>query len=322
MISNLLDPVIIFFVLGILSGILKNDLKLPEAIYDALSIYLLLAIGYKGGLELSKTDISNIYLPVIATVCLGIFIPVIAFIILSRAGKFKKPDSAAIAAHYGSVSAVTFAVALDFLHNSGIVYDEFMTVLLVMLEIPAIAVGILLARFHSREGNDELDFNSLIKEILFGKSIYLLLGGLIAGYFAGLFNNVSINKLFLDLFKGFLAFFLLEMGIIASKRFRDFKRVGPFLISFGVLMPVLSSILGIFAGLISGLSLGGTFVLACMAASASYIAAPTAMRIAVPEANPTYYITASLGITFPFNIIIGLPIYYYLTELMFKIFKG
>ncbi len=321
MISNLLDPVIIFFVLGILSGILKNDLKLPEAIYDALSIYLLLAIGYKGGLELSKTSLNNIYFPVAATICLGIIIPLIAFFILSKAGKFKKPDSAAIAAHYGSVSAVTFAVAIDFLHNSGIVYDEYMTVLLVMLEIPAIAVGITLAKFHSKDRSD-IDINSLVKEILFGKSIYLLLGGLIAGYFAGMFHNESINKLFLDLFKGFLAFFLLEMGIIASKRFRDFKKVGPFLISFGIIMPLISSILGIFAGLISGLSLGGTFILACMAASSSYIAAPTAMRIAVPEANPTLYITASLGITFPFNIIIGLPVYYYLTDLIFKIFKG
>lgn len=320
MIANLLDPVIIFFVLGILAGILKNDLKLPEAIYDALSIYLLLAIGYKGGLELSKTDISNIYFPVAATIAIGILIPVVAFFILSLIGKLKKPDSAAIAAHYGSVSAVTFAVAIDFLNNSGVVYDEYMTVLLVMLEIPAIAIGIILARYHSREKNN-LDAGSLFKEIIFGKSIYLLLGGLVAGYFAGVFNNVSINKLFLDLFKGFLAFFLLEMGIIASKRFSDFKRVGPFLISFGIFMPLISSILGILAGIISGLSLGGTFVLACMAASASYIAAPTAMRIAVPEANPTLYITSSLGITFPFNIIFGLPLYYLLTELAFKILK-
>ena len=152
-----------------------------------------------------------------------------------------------------------------------------------------------------------------------GKSIYLLLGGLAVGFFAGSYANKSINILFVDMFRGFLAFFLLEMGIIAAKRFGDFKKVGAFLIAFGVLMPLLSAIFGIIAGVLSGLTQGGTFVLVCMAASASYIAAPTAMRIAVPEANPTYYITTSLGITFPFNIIFGIYIYYSLTDFVYNV---
>lgn len=319
MILNLLDPIILFFVLGIIAGLLKTELKLPEAIYDALSIYLLLAIGFKGGIELSKINFSSIIIPVTGTLLLGIIIPIIAYFILHKLGKFNIPNSAAIAAHYGSVSAVTFAVAIDFLKNAGLKYDEFMTVLLVMLEIPAIAIGILIARFQSSE--QELDVKTIMKEVFLGKSIYLLIGGLIIGYFAGSLNKLEISKLFIDMFKGFLAFFLLEMGVIASKRFKDFKKAGPFLIGFGIIMPLVSSVLGILAGVFTGLTLGGTFILACMAASASYIAAPTAMRIAVPEANPTYYITASLGITFPFNIIFGIQLYYLLTEYLFNLLK-
>ncbi len=316
MIQNLIDPVILFFIIGIIAGLLKTDLKLPEAIYDALSIYLLLAIGYKGGIELSKSDLTNLLIPVSATILLGVVIPIIAYFILLKIGKFNNPDSAAIAAHYGSVSAVTFAVAIDFLNNAGVAKDEFMTVLLVMLEIPAIAIGILLAK--SKSSDKTFDAGEVIREVFLGKSIYLLLGGLAVGFFAGSYGNKSINILFVDMFRGFLAFFLLEMGIIASKRFGDFKKVGPFLIAFGVLMPLLSALFGILAGVMSGLTQGGTFILACMAASASYIAAPTAMRIAVPEANPTYYITASLGITFPFNIIFGISTYYSLTNFVYN----
>ena len=316
MLQNLLDPVILFFLIGIFAGILKTDLKLPEAIYDALSIYLLLAIGYKGGIELSRADLSGIIIPVICTIGLGVVIPLIAYAILRKAGKFGRADSAAISAHYGSVSAVTFAVAVDMLNSSGIAKDEFMTVLLVMLEIPAIAIGILLARFSA----DKRDFepSEIFREVIFGKSIYLLIGGMIVGYLAGSYNNSSISFLFGDMFKGFLAFFLLEMGIIASKRFPDFRKVGIFLIGFGIMMPVISAVLGIGAGILAGLSPGGTFVLSCMAASASYIAAPTAMRIAVPEANPTFYITAALGITFPFNIVFGIYLYYQMTEFVYN----
>ena len=303
--------------IGIIAGMLKTDLRLPEAIYDALSIYLLLAIGYKGGVELSKSDLTNILLPVAATLILGIVIPIAAYLILTKIGRFDNSNSAAIAAHYGSVSAVTFAVAIDYLSNTDIKNDEFMTVLLVMLEIPAIAVGILLAK--SKSSDNTFDAGEVIREVFLGKSIYLLLCGLAVGFFAGNYANKSINILFVDMFRGFLAFFLLEMGIIAAKRFGDFKRVGPFLIAFGILMPLISAVFGIIAGIMAGLSQGGTFVLVCMAASASYIAAPTAMRIAVPEANPTYYITTSLGITFPFNIIIGISVYYSLTNFVYNV---
>lgn len=316
MIESLLDPVILFFLIGIFAGILKTDLKLPEAIYDALSIYLLIAIGYKGGLQLSKTQLTELIIPLLATLALGIVIPLVAYIILRKLGKFGNHDSAAIAAHYGSVSAVTFAVAVDFISRIGVQPDQFMAVLLVMLEIPAIAVGIVLAR--SGKEKNTFDASEVAREVLFGKSIYLLIGGIVVGYFAGAYSNKTIDFLFVDMFRGFLAFFLLEMGIIASKRFSDFRRVGKFLIAFGILMPLLSALLGIFAGVLSGLAPGGTFVLACMAASASYIAAPAAMRIAVPEANPTYYITTSLGITFPFNIVFGVYIYYALTNAVYN----
>jgi uncharacterized protein len=312
MLNNLLDPVILFFVLGVLAGVMKSDLRLPESLYETLSIYLLVAIGLKGGVQLAEADPAGIVVPALLSIVLGVVIPPIGYTILRRLGRFERVDAAAIAAHYGSVSVVTFAVALSYLDRLQVPYEAFVTTLLVILEIPGIAVGILIARMGTSRGN--LHMGRLLHELFLGKSIFLLLGGLIVGYLAGPLRMAQVSPLFFDLFRGALAFFLLEMGIVTARRLGDLRRVGPFLVGFGIFMPLLSGVLGTAAGLLAGLSVGGITVLATLAASASYIAATAAMRVAVPEANPTLYLTASLGITFPFNIIAGIPIYFWMAQ--------
>ncbi len=315
MIENLIDPTILFFIVGIIAGLVRTDLRLPESIYEVLTIYLLLAIGLKGGVQLAGAQISILLLPAAGTVALGIIIPLIAFPILLYIGKLPRVDAAAIAAHYGSVSAVTYAVVITFLDKKLVLYEEYITVLLVLLEIPAIAVGIVIARLSASRGITS--YSKLAHEVVFGKSIYLLVAGLVIGTIVGPEGIQPIKTVFIDPFKGALAFFLLEMGLVASRRLSDLRRVGGFLIAFGILMPILSALLGCIIGRSVGLSVGGTTVLATLAASASYIAAPAAMRIAVPEANPTLYITSSLGITFPFNVVVGIPLYYWIASVIF-----
>jgi hypothetical protein len=317
MIENLLDPIIFFFIFGILAGVLKSDLKTPEALYEVLSIYLLLAIGLKGGVELNDSKFFDIIFPILGTFLLGILIPLISFKILYSIGKFNRANSAGIAAHYGSVSAVTFAVVLSYLTRLEIPYEGVVTVLLVVLEIPAIGVGILLAKMGNSK--EKLRWKSAVREVILGKSIFLLLTGLIIGLIVGGEKVEAISPLFFDLFKGALALFLMEMGLVASRRLADLKKVGFFLLGFGILMPLLSAVIATFIGYASGLSVGGSTVLATLGASASYIAAPAAVRIAIPKANPTYYLTASLGITFPFNIIFGIPLYLWLNETIYNL---
>lgn len=308
MIDNLVDPIVLCFIAGIIAGVAKSGLRLPEALYETLAIYLLLAIGLKGGVQLAKSNLGEILLPVFGAMLLGIVIPFVAYFILRRLGQFAQADAAAIAAHYGSVSAVTFAIVLSYLDRMGVSYEKFVTVLLVLMEIPAIAVGIFIARWKSTNG--PIRWSMLTHEVFLGKSVFLLIAGLVIGFVVGPMKIKSIEPLFFDLFSGALALFLLEMGLVASRRLRDLKQTGVFLIIFGMGMPLVSGFFGVVAGTLSGLSLGGTVVLATLAASASYIAAPAAMRIAVPQANPTLYLTASLGITFPFNIVLGIPLYF------------
>jgi len=305
---DFLDPVTLFFVIGLAGGILKGDLRLPDAVYQLISIYLLLAIGLKGGIELSAASLGQLGGPAVGTLALGVSIPLIAYFVLRNLGRFGVADSAAIAAHYGSVSAVTFAVILAYLDARGTAYEGFMAVLLVLLEIPAIMVGVLLARTLG-SGGSRVEFGKLAHELFLNRSIYLLLGGLFVGYFTGPEKIAGLKPVFVDAFKGVLAFFLLEMGVVTAKRLGDLRKAGLFLVIFAMVMPLISGFLGALVGNWCGLSVGGMAVLAVMSASASYIAAPAAMRIAVPEANPTLYLASSLGVTFPFNLIIGIPIY-------------
>jgi len=308
MIDNLLNPAVLFFVLGIVAGVLKSDLKVPQALYESLSLYLLIVIGMKGGVELSKTSIQSVGLPVMGALALGVVIPLVAYVILKYLGKFSVPDAAAIAAHYGSVSAVTYAVCLSFLQKMNVPFEGFSAVLLVTMEVPAIVVAIMIARLH-RSKTQVLPWGKFFHEVFLSKSIVLLVGGLLIGAVVGESGMQPVKNVFFDPFKGLLAFFLLEMGLVAASRIKDLKKVGIFLVLFGIGMPLISALLGCWIGKVTGLSVGGTAILATLAASASYIAAPAAVRIAIPDANPSYYLTASLGITFPFNLTIGLPLY-------------
>lgn len=304
--SNLLDPVILFFVLGLLAGGAKSDLRLPEPVYKMLSIYLLVTIGLKGGVHLAEHAGSGLIGPVVAALLLALIIPAIAFGVLKVWGKFSRDDAAALAAHYGSVSAVTFAVGQAFLDRRGLPHEAYIALLVAVMEVPAIGLAVALAR----RGEGKTEWGPLAVEVLLNRSIFLLIGGVAIGAVAGHERLQPIEGFFFGGFKGALALFLLEMGVLASQRLGDLKKVGPFLVGFGILMPLLAGTLGALAGTLAGLSLGGTTLLAILAASASYIAAPAACHVAIPRANPTLYLTAALGITFPFNLTVGIPIYF------------
>ncbi len=302
----MIDPVVFFFLLGVLARLAQSDLRLPEALYEALSIYLLLAIGLKGGTQLAQQPLAAVLPHALAAIALGATIPLLLFPLLLRIGRLSRADSASIAAHYGSVSVVTFAVGLSVLAQREISAESHMPLLVALMEAPGIVTGIVLARLG---GTQRIAWGTLAHEVVFGKSVLLLLGGLAIGALAGPGRLAPIEPLFVDLFKGVLALFLLEMGLVAGARVGDLKRAGPFLVVFGIAAPLALGALGAIVGHAIGLSLGGTALLATLAASASYIAAPTAMRIAVPEANPALSIGVALGVTFPFNITVGIPVY-------------
>lgn len=309
------EPVVLFFVLGAVAGLLRSDLKLPTALYEALSIYLLLAIGLKGGVELARHPLTAMLPQVLMAVVVAMAIPLLAFPVLRYLGKMSSADAASIAAHYGSVSVVTFAIGSSYLMQLNQPFEGYMAVFLVMLEFPALLIGVVLAR----RGQGPSPWGELLSEVFLGKSVFLLLGGLVIGSIAGPDGIKTISPLFVDLFKGVLAFFLLEMGLVAAGRISDLRRFGPFIIAFALITPVVSGVLGVMTGWLIGLSIGGTMLLATLYASASYIAAPAAMRIAVPEANPALSIGASLGITFPFNLLLGIPLYYWMATTIYRI---
>ncbi|WP_298937585.1 sodium-dependent bicarbonate transport family permease [Ralstonia thomasii] len=314
----MLDPVLLFFLLGVTAGLLRSELRLPAAVYDLVSMLLLLAIGLKGGIELAKQPFGELALQAIAVIAMGALLPLVAFPVLRFLGRFPRADAASIAAHYGSVSVATYAVASAWFTSRQIDFEAHMPFLLAVLEIPAILVGILLARGVSRD----MRIGAVAHEVFLGKGIVLLVGGLLIGWAAGPEGLTSVKPLFFDLFKGILALFLLEMGLITAAQFGSLKRHGPFLVLFGIAMPLFSSVVGMALGYALGLSPGGTAMLAILAASASYIAVPAAMRISVPQANPTLSLAASLGVTFPFNVLVGIPLYHAMTTKLFALTGG
>jgi hypothetical protein len=300
-----MDPVIWFFALGVFAGLARSDLRIPPAVYELLSILLLLTIGMKGGVELAKAPFEGLLPQVLAILAMGFLVPFLLFAIARVAGRISRADAASLAAHYGSVSVATFAVGVAFLDERDVAFDSQLPLFLVLLEVPAIIIGVLLARQARGER-----WGKLTHEIFLGKSVVLLVGGLLIGWLAGPAGVKPLEPLFFDLFKGVLALFLLEMGLIAASQVQTLRERGLFLVTFGVLAPVPLATVGALVGWSIGLSVGGTTLLAVLAGSASYIAAPAAMRIAVPEANPSLSLTASLGVTFPFNIFAGIPVYF------------
>jgi hypothetical protein len=311
--TNITSIPVLAFVLGLLAVAVKSDLRLPEALYQGLSIYLLLGIGIKGGVALSEANVNEVALPILGTLALGVTIPVLAFWVVGKLTKLDAVNRGALAAHYGSTSLVTFSAALIFLDSQAVQYEGFVTTLLAILEIPGIVVGLLLA---SRGLGRGLNWGESLREILTSKSIVLLAGGLFLGFITGATGYQKVEPFFGGLFTGVLALFLLEMGIVAGRRLPDVKKAGVGLVAFSLGFPLLAGTLGVFVGEVTGLSVGGSVVLGILAASASYIAAPAAVRLALPEASPGVYLTASLGITFPFNLIFGIPIMFALGNLL------
>lgn len=316
--ANLLSPAVLFFALGLVAALLRSELKFPEPLYAALTIYLLVAIGFKGGVAIAEAGLGQIWLPGLAAIALGCVIPLWTYPVLRFGGRLPAVDAAAIAAHYGSVSAVTFIAATNYLKSIGQPYESYAIAFLAVMESPAILVGVVLGKLAtSRSGAAAIPLRGVVHEALFGRSIFLLLGALVIGAICGPAGMDKVGPFFVTPFQGVLALFLLEMGIVAGRRLEDLRRVGPFLLAFGILVPMVNGAIGVALGQATGLELGGATLLGVLAASASYIAAPAAIRLSLPEANPTLYLTASLAVTFPFNIALGIPLYFAIARYLY-----
>ena len=307
--QSLLSPMVLAFLLGIIATLIKSDLKFPPELYSALTIYLLFAIGLKGGAKLVGLSFSDIWLPMTVAILISLAIPLWCFAILKKWGKFDGVNSAALAAHYGSVSAVTFAEAVAFLDLMKITSEPFMPAMLTVMEVPAILVAILLVG-RSAVVSGGGSWGKVLHELISGKGVVLLLGGMAIGLLSGTKGYTQVAPLFDTPFRGVLTLFLLEIGLITGRTLSDVGKAGKFLVGFALIMPLLHGIMGAFLGHAIGLSIGGTTLLATLTASASYIAAPAAVRVALPQASPALYFTASLALTFPFNVVIGIPTYY------------
>lgn len=312
--SNLLVPAMMFFALGLFAHLIHSDLKFPPDLTKALTIYLLVGIGLHGGKELAKVELAPALEAVVAAVGLGLFLPVVAYTLL-RGGRIDKLNASAIAAHYGSVSAGTFLTAVAFLDSVGVKYETYPVIMLAIMESPAILIGLVLASISRRSESQHTArdglVGSLVRESFTNGSIVLLFGSMVIGALSTPSSVGKIMPFFDSVFMGVLCLFLLDMGMEAARRLGDFRRVGAFLIGFGLLMPLLGAAAGLAVShWLLGFGVGGTLLVAVLGASASYIAVPPAMRLAIPEANPSFYLTLSLGVTFPFNVVIGIPLYY------------
>lgn len=315
LVDNLTNPALLFFFLGILAVQLKSDLEIPSSSSKFISLYLLLSIGFKGGQELSH---STVNMEIISTLLFGIVlalvVPLYSFALLRR--KFDISNSGAIAASYGSVSAVTFVTAIAFLELEKIEFGGHMVAVMALMEAPSIMVGVLLISVCDRANAQSIQLKKVLHHALTNGSVLLILGSLLIGYLASEAQAEGIKPFTTDIFKGFLAVFLLDMGITSGKKLSSFFKKGRFAFFFAVLVPIFN---GITVAIISGFftqSIGNRLLLAILAASASYIAVPAAMRLAAPKANPSLYLPMALAITFPFNITLGLPLYLYCVQLL------
>ncbi|WP_371345002.1 sodium-dependent bicarbonate transport family permease [Ancylobacter sp. IITR112] len=319
--AALLSPPVLCFGLGALACALRSNLRVPAPVFEAVSIYLLLAIGLKGGAELAETRWADFAGPAAAALALGLLIPLWCYGALRRIAGFSVADAASLAAHYGSVSAVTFIAVVSYLERAGLPHEGFMTALLALMEAPAIVVALVIARLAGAGGDGTVQgppsLGPALHEVVSAKSFLLLVGGLVIGGIIGKAGLAPVRPFFGDLFLGFLCLFLLELGIVAAEKADAAWKAGGRLFAFALLAPLINGGLGLLAGHAAGLSQGGAVVLATLAASASYIAAPAAVRLALPEANAAYSLAASLAITFPFNVVLGIPLYAALAGLLY-----
>ena len=309
LISNLTNPTLLFFVLGIIAAIVKSDLEIPEGSVKFISLYLLFSIGFKGGQELAHSSFNiEIFYSLVFGIVIASLIPLYTFFILKR--KLSVADAGAIAATYGSVSAVTFVAATTFLESQQIAFGGEMVAVMALMESPAIIVGVILMMKFGGESENKGSLRHIIQHSFTNGSVLMILGSLIIGIIADTKQAEGIKPFTTDIFKGFLAIFLLEMGMVTARRFAAFRKYGAFVSIFGIVIPIINGCLvALLSGLITG-SIGNRFIFALLAASASYIAVPAAMRLAAPKADPGLYIPMALGVTFPFNITIGMPLFY------------
>lgn len=313
--GNILNPPILFFFLGMLAVFFKSDLSIPQPLPKLFSLYLLIAIGLHGGYELSKSGLDvNVVKGLLLAVFMAIIVPIYSYFILKT--KLDTYNSIAIAATFGSISAVTFITGITYLQTIGVEYGGYMVAAMTLMESPAIVIGLVFAALFTKDPDDEhgekTDWKEILREAFLNPSVFLLIGALLIGILTGEKGWHSMEPLFGTLFKGFLAFFLLDMGLVAARKIYELKKVGFFLIAFALVMPIINASVAIFLGHLFALSKGDAFLLALLSGSASYIAVPAAMRLSVPQANPGLYLPLSLAITFPFNISLGIPLYYYM----------
>jgi hypothetical protein len=312
--QNLLSPPVLFFFLGVLAVLVGSDLEIPSPLPKLFSLYLLLAIGFKGGLELAHSELgAPVVLTIGAAILMSLLVPISSFLILRL--KLDIYNAAAVAAAYGSISAVTFITAQSYLGVLKLPSDGFMVAALALMESPAIIIGLLLVKLAAPAQPDDqrgMRWGAVLHEAFLNSSVFLLIGSLVIGFLVAIFSPAGVEKMepfTSKLFYGALSFFLLDMGIVAAQRLQDLRRAGPFLIGFAVVAPLLHAGVGLGLAIALHLSQGNALLFMVLCASASYIAVPAAMRMTVPQANPSLYISTSLGVTFPFNIIVGIPVY-------------
>ena len=325
--ENFLSPPILFFFLGVLAVTLKSDLQIPQPFPKVLSLYLLFSIGLKGGAELAHSGIHReVVMGLLAAVLMAVLVPIYTFFILRR--KLDASNAAAIAATYGSISAVTFLTASSYLQKMNVRYGlaletgGYMVAAMALMESPAIVVGVLLVRGFRKSQSEEEQSSSwseLLGDAFFNGPVFLLVGSLLIGTISGEKGHEAVAPLTDSLFKGVLTFFLLDMGLLAARQLRDLRQAGAFLGIFALVIPVVNAIVGIFVARMVGISNRGTALLfATLCSSASYIAVPAAVRIAIPDANPSFYLPMALGVTFPWNISFGIPLYYVIVSQIWR----
>ncbi len=304
---NLLSPTVLAFVLGIIAVLVKSDLRIPEQVYSIISIYLLFAIGLKGGFDLAKSPLQGFGGAALVAGGLGASIVAVSYVLLWRVGRMDETNAIALGIHFGAVSAVTLSACITFLSEVNEPFEGYMPTMYVIMEIPAVALGLLLA--NARLGSEQR-IGAVVRSALSGKSFLLLGGGVVIGYLSGEIGEAQVGVFFVDLFPGFLTLFLLEMGTQVGKRLADLREAGWFLFAFAIVMTLINGVVGVWLASLVGLSVGGAMIMGTISASASYITAPATVQANIPGANPGYYLTAALAITFPFNLIAGLPLYF------------
>jgi hypothetical protein len=308
LLENITNPALLFFLLGIIAVRLKSDLEIPENSSKFISLYLLFSIGFKGGQELSHSHFTiDIIWSVAFGVLIAVLIPLYSFFILKK--HFSIDNSGAIAAAYGSVSAVTFVTAITFLEMQNYTFSGHMVAVMALMEAPSIIVGVILIRLFSKKDVHSTKISSLIKHSFTNGSVLLITGSLIIGFLASDQQALGIKPFTTDMFKGFLAIFLLDMGIVSGRKLNDFFKSGWFSFLFAIIIPLINGIVVAYLSHFITDDIGNRFIFAVLASSASYIAVPAAMKIAVPKANPGIFLPMALAITFPFNITFGMPIY-------------